>query len=121
MSCIHDAERITNWRTVSALAKSHPRCTKYTDLDRWTPLHHTCSHHCAISDVYASLFTACPGVLLALDDKGWCYIDAQNLARKFHTWRYGTGLALSLDDALCEQVHLINHRYDVGEKESAKD
>eukprot|EP00957_Ditylum_brightwellii_P055126 4178466-Ditylum_brightwellii.AAC.1 len=25
-SCIHDAARITNWRTVSALAKSHPHC-----------------------------------------------------------------------------------------------
>jgi len=70
-SCIHDAARITNWRTVSALAKSHPHCAKYTGLDRWTPLHHTCSRRCAIADVYASLITAYPDALLALDDKGW--------------------------------------------------
>jgi len=35
--------------------------------------------------------------------------------------RYGTDLALGSDDALCERVHMINHRYAVGEKESAKD
>lgn len=70
-SVIHDAARITNWRSVRALCATHPHCARYTGQDRWTALHHACSRRCPDADVIEALLRAYPDALLQLDEKGF--------------------------------------------------
>lgn len=68
-SMIHDAARITNWKSVLLLCKSHPQCAKYTGPDGWTALHHACNRRCPQADVAEALIRAYPDALLKVEEK----------------------------------------------------
>ena len=70
-SMIHDAARITNWRTVKALCESNPEAAKYAGRDGWTALHHACNRRCPHADVVEALIRAYPDALLDEEEKGW--------------------------------------------------
>ena len=70
-SIIHDAARITNWRTVKALCETNPDAARYAGRDGWTALHHACNRRCPDADVVEALIRAYPDALLEEEDKGW--------------------------------------------------
>ncbi len=70
-SMIHDAARITNWRSVLALCKTHPEAAKYAGRDGLTSLHHACGRRCPYADVVEALIKAYPDALLEEEEKGW--------------------------------------------------
>ena len=69
-SIIHDAARITNWRSVSMLCRTHPQCAQYAGPDGWTALHHACNRRCPHADVVEALIRAYPDALLQTEEKG---------------------------------------------------
>jgi ankyrin repeat protein len=70
-SVIHDAARITNWKTVKLLCGADPEAASYVGRDRWTALHHACNRRCPYPDVVEALIGAYPDALLQEEDKGW--------------------------------------------------
>jgi ankyrin repeat protein len=71
-SIIHDAARITNWRTVKALCETNPEAAKYAGRDGLTALlHHACNRRCPDADVVEALIRAYPDALLEEEEKGW--------------------------------------------------
>jgi ankyrin repeat protein len=70
-SIIHDAARITNWRTVKSLCETNPEAAKYAGRDGWTALHHACNRRCPDADVAEALIRAYPDALLEEEEKGW--------------------------------------------------
>ena len=69
-SMIHDAARITNWRSVLLLCRTHPQCAQYAGPDGWTALHHACNRRCPQADVAEALIRAYPDALLECEEKG---------------------------------------------------
>jgi len=68
-SMIHDAARITNWRTVLQLCKTHPQSAQYAGSDGWTALHHACNRRCPQPEVAEALIRAYPDALLEVEEK----------------------------------------------------
>lgn len=71
MSALHDAARITDWRSVMALSISNPESAKYVGPDGWNALHHACDRRCPHVDVIDALLTAYPEAIIQTNDKGW--------------------------------------------------
>lgn len=71
MSALHDAARITDWRSVMALSLSNPESAKYVGPDGWNALHHACDRRCPHVDVIDALLTAYPEAIIQTNDKGW--------------------------------------------------
>ena len=71
MSALHDAARITDWRSVATLSESNPESAKYVGPDGWNALHHACDRRCPHVDVIDALFTAYPEAIIQTNDKGW--------------------------------------------------
>ena len=69
-SVIHDAARITNWRSVLQLCRSNPEAAQYAGPDGWTALHHACNRRCPHADVAEALIRAYPDALLEIEEKG---------------------------------------------------
>ena len=69
-SVIHDAARITNWRSVLQLCRSNPEAAQYAGPDGWTALHHACNRRCPQADVAEALIRAYPDALLEIEEKG---------------------------------------------------
>jgi hypothetical protein len=69
-SMIHDAARITNWRSVLLLCRTHPQSAQYAGPDGWTALHHACNRRCPQPEVAEALIRAYPDALLEVEEKG---------------------------------------------------
>lgn len=71
MSALHDAARITDWRSVAEISESNPESAKYVGPDGWNALHHACDRRCPHVDVIDALLTAYPEAVVQMNDKGW--------------------------------------------------
>eukprot|EP00934_Nitzschia_sp_Nitz4_P003567 Nitzschia sp. Nitz4//scaffold64_size103689//62623//65289//NITZ4_004439-RA/size103689-processed-gene-0.82-mRNA-1//1//CDS//3329556139//3557//frame0 len=70
-SAIHDAARITDWKTVKELCEKDAEAAKFVGRDRWTALHHACNRRCPHADVVEALVKAYPDALTLEEEKGW--------------------------------------------------
>jgi len=70
-SQIHDAARLTDWRTVASLCEQNPEAAGYIGNDGWTALHHACSRRCPYPQVVEAVIRAYPDALLLAEEKGW--------------------------------------------------
>lgn len=68
-SLIHDAARITNWKSVLMLCKTHPQSARYCGPDGWTALHHACNRRCPEAPCVEALIRAYPDALLEVEEK----------------------------------------------------
>ena len=92
-SIIHDAARVTDWKSVNELAQTHPASAAYKCPDGLTPIHHACSRRCPNPYVFHNLIKANPNALTEIDDKGWTPL---HYACRFKAPKEGVRLLLHL-------------------------